>query len=873
MTKTVDSPLIALFEDRPKQGMVYQLNLSVYLDARVAQVNSLKDFKKLLTGAEKPHLVIVRDSFKGTSITARVAELAVPAGVPLISMGGKEAAGIVVVPGDDNEVKPMLQAAARILGITARQMAGKERDPQVEIAPEFLSMLFTVPCDIFDRTAAGLEKVFNAGDSISRAKVARFVDNRRPLVIESLQRLRLANSVTEQSLKAAAELLGPNVPEEKKMDMLASSLDMVAAQFKSAGMDEETVKLANSSILAIEKIADSATNVGGLLKKLLSSDKGYRYIHSQLLTFLGFHVIKMMGWWGDDQRNIISQAAFYHDISLPDDDAARVHSLEELKAAGITDPQRIETILTHAQAAARELQTVPDISPEVVRVVLQHHGSVQGQGFSEDISKLDNLTKAFLLSEEWAGYIIGLESSGEVPNPNGQIAKLKARYFDDVSIQILETFRYLDPDQFANDFLFPPDPEEIAQVIKVAKGETTPEAEVEAMRKAGDLMTSEEASVVVLPTGEAAELEQTRVKSGKEPAEKLQLVKGGKTEAEGETLVKGAEAEAEASTLVKGSKAEAEGVKLVKGGKAPAAGQSEKKFSADRAKEEASRKAALAAATAGQEAPATKVEGVTEHIEHEKITVKGEAAVEDNSEQTFEGSTEHIEHEKITIKGTKDAELEEIRIKSNPAAQALMDKAVVTFKADAPAEAKELKLKTVAASTELMKAALAGTLDAVTTVISAAQNLGVELRKMDAEGRNALHYAAMGGSLPVLKFLLEKGAQLNAVDSKRRSALFLAAFYRQPEAFQFLLDAGAKINQQALGGMTIAMIGAFTQNMAILRAAIERGVRPEAKDHSGKTALDFAKAAKFAEAIAYLEAIEKDKDKKKAAPVPPAAAS
>ena len=46
MSIAVASPIIALFEDRPKQGMVYQLNLSVYLDARVVFVSSIKELAR-----------------------------------------------------------------------------------------------------------------------------------------------------------------------------------------------------------------------------------------------------------------------------------------------------------------------------------------------------------------------------------------------------------------------------------------------------------------------------------------------------------------------------------------------------------------------------------------------------------------------------------------------------------------------------------------------------------------------------------------------------------------------------------------------------------------------------------------------------------
>ena len=133
MSKTADSPIVALFEDRPKQGMVYQLNLSVYLDARVVFVSSLKELNGALAGPEGVQLAIVRAEFKGRYISDQVADLLLPKGIPLISLGGKEREGVVAV--DDGSVKPMLQAAAKILGITPRKMVEKNRPDLFEIAP------------------------------------------------------------------------------------------------------------------------------------------------------------------------------------------------------------------------------------------------------------------------------------------------------------------------------------------------------------------------------------------------------------------------------------------------------------------------------------------------------------------------------------------------------------------------------------------------------------------------------------------------------------------------------------------------------------------------------------------------------------------
>ena len=90
---------------------------------------------------------------------------------------------------------------------------------------------------------------------------------------------------------------------------------------------------------------------------------------------------------------------------------------------------------------------------------------------------------------------------------------------------------------------------------------------------------------------------------------------------------------------------------------------------------------------------------------------------------------------------------------------------------------------------------------------------------------------------------------MNSVDAKRRSPLFFTALHKQNAAFDFLVEQGAKINQQAMGGMTIAMIGAFSGNFHVLKTAIEKGVRADTKDHNGKTVMDYAKQSKNAEAI------------------------
>lgn len=892
MSEVSASPIVVLFEDRPKQSMIFQLNLSIYLDARVIVASSEKDLKRALAGSEGVRLVVTRAVFKGAEIANSILGAVGASKIPVICLGDqKEKPGLIVIP-TETEVRPILQAAAKLLGITAQQMVSKQRPDTYEINPEFLKMLFTFPCDVFRPANAGIEKVFSAGEKVPRTKIAQLVRQKKPLVINSLQRLKLANAVTEQALKASEELSGASFTEENKMSILAASVDMVAAQFQSAGMDEETVKLANASIKAVEKIAESATSVGSLVKQLMEAEGGYRYAHSQLITFLGFHVIKMMGWWGDDQRSILSQAAFYHDISLSDDDQARIRSDKSLAASANSDPKFQELVLTHPQLAARELQSAPEISPEVVRVVIQHHGSPVGRGFSTDIAKLDNLAKTFILSEEWCDYLMDIELSSLKPDNAARLEQLKSLYKDEQSKQILETFRYLDPKEFSQDFLSDKEVD-FAQSLISGGAETT--------------------SVVAVPepepdTSVTGATEEIVIKGGDREAEASKTIKGvTHVRKDEEILVKGGEEGSEAKKGAKTALAARPAPAERKPRPVPAPRKPREARLADVAKvaspagekarvllktiearkpdatpeevekllkaggiviDEETAKTVLVEETAAI-ARETRLEEVTEHIGEGEMIVQGTAPESEISHKIE--SVTHVRKDEIIrvknseaeaetkqkIDGVTDVRLDEKIVIQGDKPQDLVDRSIVRLKGDDKEKERELKLKALAGCSDLMKSALSGAVDKVTEIVAAAPNAGVELRKTDAEGRTVMHYAAMGGFLPVMKLLAEKGGQVNAPDSKRRTPLFFAALYKKNDAFDLLLIQGAKINQQAMGGMTIAMIGAFSGNMHILKTAVEKGVRIDAKDHGGKTALDLAKQAKQAEAIAYLEAATK----------------
>lgn len=152
----------------------------------------------------------------------------------------------------------------------------------------------------------------------------------------------------------------------------------------------------------------------------------------------------------------------------------------------------------------------------------------------------------------------------------------------------------------------------------------------------------------------------------------------------------------------------------------------------------------------------------------------------------------------------------------------------------------------------------------------------------DRKGRTALLHAAAGDNLDGVKRLVAVGANVNARDLAGVSALRLFSLAGNGEAVRYLLSAGARIDDadEATALMIVAVQrgnvellrlvldqtrGAKPDLNGVLRAAamsgrveparllLERGASASARDWSGASALDYARAAGNREMIRLFE--------------------
>jgi uncharacterized protein len=133
----------------------------------------------------------------------------------------------------------------------------------------------------------------------------------------------------------------------------------------------------------------------------------------------------------------------------------------------------------------------------------------------------------------------------------------------------------------------------------------------------------------------------------------------------------------------------------------------------------------------------------------------------------------------------------------------------------------------------LMLAALRGQLDLVKKLVDRDADV-------NKTGWTPLHYAASGGHVPVIEFLLEHSAYIDAESPNGTTPLMMAAMYGSPEAVKHLIQAGADLQIKNGANMTaldFAQRGNRPNNIELMQEGLRREAAREARKQAAAASL------------------------------------
>ncbi|MCK5883924.1 MAG: hypothetical protein KAG61_09560 [Bacteriovoracaceae bacterium] len=422
-----------IIENDPDLRKLYELNLDLYLGMEVIvlhNADSVMDFLKLDTAVD----LIICEKQVGDENTILKVFYAVKSNkldIPIFLLGNEPKVANDVESFEQDNWKGVIRKAAKVLKITAEEMASKQVPDYYPIPVKHFLQLRQTSAEVYDcQTDTGddelpsFKEIFKANQEISKSIIEKhIVDGKKNLYVHKLKRLQFLGEYADRVMKV---LISNKDSEQQRIAATSSVFYASQEMLNATGMTEQTIAMAKTTINEMMKVAEESEGLAELLAILEKDKAGYLFTHATLIAAVSHYVIEKMEWGTEEQQEKICIAAFFHDITIPDDKLAKIHSLSSLKEAALTKKDE-EKVIAHAYDACTMIRDYPQTPIGTDMIILQHHCHINGKGFPESYSsQLTPLAVVFFVVEQYVDYM--LSTPKEIFNKSAIIANFRSRF-------------------------------------------------------------------------------------------------------------------------------------------------------------------------------------------------------------------------------------------------------------------------------------------------------------------------------------------------------------------------------------------------------------------------------------------------------------
>lgn len=324
------------------------------------------------------------------------------------------------------DIKPIIQAAAKSLGVTAQDMVQLNVPEYFAIPIQFFYYITAPITDVYKQDIDDTDQynllISEYNDFSSQDIRDLTAKGMTHLYIKKNQRLKFVTNINQE---IASKLSHKDLNDNEKVVALEMSQTLLQEKIQRTGITQETITLANKNIKSMSKLAKSSPSLLRLLKRMMKNKSSYQFKHSQLLMYVGAHLMSNLDWGNEEQIQKFQFIAFFHDIALENDEQAKIHSEEHLRNSNL-EPLKKELVKNHAQIAATLISTYPKAPMGSEMIIKQHHGISHGVGFSEHYgANLSPITIVFVLAEDFVDNII---STGDSFDIDKKISEMREKF-------------------------------------------------------------------------------------------------------------------------------------------------------------------------------------------------------------------------------------------------------------------------------------------------------------------------------------------------------------------------------------------------------------------------------------------------------------
>ena len=398
--------LTLLVENNPKIIEIYLLNLATYVGLEIMVAKSLAEAQKKL--AEHPiELVVTRARLGQDEVAQPLVETLRREGrsMPVFVIGhGLHPRQIQGLAPNGLDVKSVVRGAAQALGITAQQMAQRPVQDFFAIPVRYFSWVSQPVCDVYRKDARGVFQLLIKAHEPLQSHHLTLDDF---LFVGKLDRLQAVNQITAELV---ARLEDKDLNPDEVIAAASSNQQLLTHKLLSLGLTEETIALAQKSMVSMTRQVKHYPKLGLLLQRMLANKTSLLYRHTQIVTYVSLHIVRHIDWGTPEQEEKIAFISFFHDIALENDEQALIHGREEFRTASFDTRER-SLVERHAQLAAELVLKYPHAPMGADQIIRQHHGMLNGVGFSDHFgANLSPMAIVFVVAEEFTRILLRRES-------------------------------------------------------------------------------------------------------------------------------------------------------------------------------------------------------------------------------------------------------------------------------------------------------------------------------------------------------------------------------------------------------------------------------------------------------------------------------
>lgn len=418
---------------------IYSFNLKAYVDLSVTVKDSLAEALKVIELGAAGEIIICLSQMAEVDAAVAIADKVEELGldIPIIIIGEKSSISntpkAYTLPPNFN-IPVLVKTAAKVLGITAKDMMEKSVPDYYPVPMSIVDTFEKAPCNLYLKISKGsassdyvlcVEKDNPLNGKVDRYK-SEGVFN---LYIPSDLRLEVVNKASQVVM---AKLSDPAIQGQDRLKASEQGYDVVGGLLgESSEVTPEVVAISKRCVESVKAVIGEVPKVKNLLLGMLENKTGYLYLHSVMGTYISRHIIKEISWGSEEHADKLSFVFFFHDIFLAPIFAKYPHFQfeEDLVFKEDLGEKEKEVVINHARLASEMVKTFPRCPMGADAIIVQHHGTTNGMGFTLDYKDdISPLAKVLIVSEAFVDQLILAKDAGIEPVLEDMIAELRTKF-------------------------------------------------------------------------------------------------------------------------------------------------------------------------------------------------------------------------------------------------------------------------------------------------------------------------------------------------------------------------------------------------------------------------------------------------------------